>query len=342
MFSLIHLVVINSLLVGFCLKIKFLQRRWIGLAFVSNLIEIKKRIASISSTIKVTKVMHMIATSKIAKIKQKIVAVDKYNDNANQVMKLYLKYTLDRQEVEKYMLKTKKQSETYQGAVEEVFKKKLYILFSSDKGTCGAVNTNLFKEMINILEQDKKCGCQVTILPIGKKANQFVQSNNGKLGFNVAVLDNIVCAESFDSKVIGKLVEKMVDAYDNNEFDSIELVYQKYKNIITCYPLKQMVLPFSQDGLLNDSEKKEDDFINIDEAEGTIRSIVEFFVKTKLQVAYVSNLASIFSSRMNAMDNATKNGQEIIDELLIKYNKGRQAHITSELSDIVSGFEAIS
>ena len=286
--------------------------------------------------------MHMIATSKIAKIKQKIVAVDKYNDNANQIMKLYLKNTVERQEAEKYILKTKKQNENVQDVAEGVLKKKLYILFSSDKGTCGAVNTNLFKEMVSILEQDKKRGCQATILPIGKKANQFILANKDKFDFSIFELGDVICAEMFNSKAIGQVVEKIIDAYDNGEFDSIEFVYQKYKNIITCYPVRQIVLPFSQDELLDNGGKKEDDFINIDEADGTIRSVIEFFVKTKLQVAYVSNLASIFSSRMNAMDNATKNGQEIIDELLIKYNKGRQAHITSELSDIVSGFEAIS
>ena len=302
---------------------------------MSNLVEIKKRIASITSTIKVTKVMQMIATAKVAKIKQMIVTSNRYTDIANDMLSKYYKCTQNVNEIERFFDKKR-------GNNEKKCKKILLVLLSSDKGTCGAVNTNLFKEMVSILKQDKKRGCQATILPIGKKANQFILANKDKFDFSIFELGDVICAEMFNSKAIGQVVEKIIDAYDNGEFDSIEFVYQKYKNIITCYPVRQIVLPFSQDELLDNGGKKEDDFINIDEADGTIRSVIEFFVKTKLQVAYVSNLASIFSSRMNAMDNATKNGQEIIDELLIKYNKGRQAHITSELSDIVSGFEAIS
>ncbi len=279
----------------------------------------------------------MIATSKIAKIKPKMVSVEKYNNDANEILKLYLKNTADRVGIEKYIDKTKE-------GEKKIFKKRLYVLFSSDKGTCGAINTNIFKETTKIIKDCKSEGSEAIILPIGKKAGQFVKSNSEKLGFDVVETKEPISAEQCNSSVISKIVANIVEAYDKGDFDCVNFVFHKYKNIITCFPISLQLLPFDAKSIGLDGKgiEKSEDFINIEETDGTARSIVEFFVRTKLYNAYISNIASIFSSRMNAMDNATKNGQEIIDELLIKYNKGRQAHITSELSDIVSGFEAIS
>jgi len=102
--------------------------------------------------------------------------------------------------------------------------------------------------------------------------------------------------------------------------------------------VKEQILPIQN--VAQDSSKSE--FINIDETDSMPQAMIEFYIRTKIYNIYVSNIASIVSSRMNAMDNATKNGQEIIDDLKIKYNKSRQAGITAELSDIVSGFEAVN
>lgn len=299
---------------------------------MSNLVEIKKRIASITSTIKVTKVMQMIATAKVAKIKQMIVTSNRYTDIANDMLAKYCKYTQNVNEIERFFDKKR-------GNNEKKSKKILLVLLSSDKGTCGSINTNIFKEFSILVKQHLDGGNEVFVCPIGKKAVKFLETHGDKMA--VSVFSDITNdAENCNPNAINEVVTQMVNAYVNDEIDEICFVYHKFKNIITCNAVCERILPLSKEMLANNT--KDEGFVNIYEVDNTPTSIVNFFVRTLLYGAYVSNLASIVSSRMNAMDNATKNGQEIIDDLRIKYNKGRQSGITSELSDIVSGFEAIS
>ena len=301
---------------------------------MSNLVEIKKRIESISSTIKVTKVMQMIATAKIAKIKTKMASVEKYDKYVNDILRDYLNNTNQKLEFNRYL-------DVYVADKKEQ-KHILYILFSSDKGTCGSINTNVFKEINLII---KNCGenAVITVLPIGKKAVKFCDTYSKKYGFAVFQQEQQFDAEYCDGKMVNNVVAKIINSFEKNEFDEIHLLYHKFKNIITCNVVNEKLMPFGALSLENNKQSEENEkCINILESEKTLSAIVEFFVRTKIYNAYISNIASIVSSRMNAMDNATKNGQAIIDELRIKYNKGRQANITSELSDIVSGFEAIS
>ena len=300
---------------------------------MSNLVEIKKRIASITSTIKVTKVMQMIATAKVAKIKQMMVASDRYTDIANDVLSKYCRYTQNVNEMERFFDKKRVNNE-------KKSKNILLVLLSSDKGTCGSINTNIFKEFSMLVKQHLDGGDKVFVCPIGKKAVKFLGTHGDKM--SVSLFSDITNdAENCNSNAINEVVTKMVNAYVDNEIDEIYFVYHKFKNIITCNAVCEKILPLSKE-VLTKNNTKDEGFVNIYEVDDTSTSIVNFFVRTLLYGAYVSNLASIVSSRMNAMDNATKNGQEIIDDLRIKYNKGRQSGITSELSDIVSGFEAIS
>ena len=300
---------------------------------MSNLVEIKKRIASITSTIKVTKVMQMIATAKVAKIKQMIVTSNRYTDIANDMLSKYYKCTQNVNEIERFFDKKR-------GNNEKKCKKILLVLLSSDKGTCGSINTNIFKEFSMLVKQHLDEGNKVFVCPIGKKAVKFLETHGAKM--SVSMFSDITNdAENCNPNAINEVVTQMVNAYVNDEIDEICFVYHKFKNIITCNAVCERILPLSKE-MLTKNNTQDEGFVNIYEVDNTPTSIVNFFVRTLLYGAYVSNLASIVSSRMNAMDNATKNGQEIIDDLRIKYNKGRQSSITSELSDIVSGFEAIS
>lgn len=293
---------------------------------MASLVEIKKRIDSISSTIKVTKVMQMIATAKIAKIKQMIGVAERYESSASDVLWLFLKNTENSIMAKQFF----ESSNTNKNV--------LLLMFSSDKGTCGSINTNIFKETTNIVKEYKQAGKNITIFPIGKRAVKFLQSHADKLGVNVYKTTDTLDAEYCNNELVGKITASVLEDYMNGKYGEISVLFHKFKNIITCIAEKQQLLPIDK-SLIN-YEKA--DFINIDETENTTSAIIEYFIKTKIYSSYVSNIASIVSSRMNAMDNATKNGQEIIDDLRIQYNKSRQSRITSELSDIVSGFEAIS
>ena len=298
---------------------------------MGNLIEIKKRIESVSSTIKVTKVMQMIATSKIAKIKQMIVVVDKYEKSFDDIFNLFIKNTENLSDIKSYF-----------GFNQKAKNSVLLFVISSDKGTCGSINTNIFKELSSVIREYKNNGKNVIICPIGKKICKHIQTNVEKLGIEVYETENYLEAEYCDAKIFANLVNNALKMYDNGEINEISVLYHNFKNIITCNAIKRQLLPIISYEFNSLIKTKSDDFINIEETANTLPSVVEYYLKNKLYKVYVLNLASIISSRMNSMDNATKNGQEIIDNLRIQYNKGRQAKITSELSDIVSGFEAIS
>lgn len=301
---------------------------------MGNLVEIKKRIESVSSTIKVTKVMHMIATAKIAKVKQIINVVDRYNDYANEILSLYLKNTEYKNDIRKFFEINKQAQQSV-----------LLLVFSSDKGTCGSINTNIFKEMSNYIKEYQEQNKKITILPIGKKAVKYLQSNYKKLGVEIYKLEQYPDAEYCNGEMVSNIMNDILTSYNNFKYNEVSVISHKYKNIITCYVEKKQLLPVLKED--NNKKKNKEDvekdvFINIEECDKMPSSIIEYYIRTKLYNLYVLNIASIISSRMNAMDNATKNGQDIINDLKIQYNKGRQAHITSELSDIVSGFEAIS
>ena len=302
---------------------------------MSNLVEIKKRIASITSIIKVTKVMQMIATAKVAKIKQMMIPMDRYNNLATSILSSYLAHAENKENINKFIQHNKTEDKTQNSPKNA---KVLLILLSSDKGTCGSINTNIFKEFISLVKQRQQQGTQVFIYAIGKKARQYLSKHASRLNIQSFREDDFTEAENCNSQVIGQIVSDAINGYVAKDFDRIEIVYHKFKNIITCNAVCEQLLPIN----INNIPSNDMPFVNILESEQTATSVIELFIRTQIYNAYVSNLASIISSRMNAMDNATKNGQEIIDDLRIKYNKSRQAGITAELSDIVSGFEAIS
>ena len=292
---------------------------------MSNLIAIRKRINSIASTIRVTKVMQMIATAKIAKIKQMMTVVGRYESETNDILTRYMNNTEMAGELKKY----------FSGF--SMKKNVLLLLFSSDKGTCGSINTNIFKEAMHEIAEYKKNNNTVEVLPVGKKAVKWVNANCEKVGFNIYKQNIYADAEYCDAKIVGGAVSTILAAYSSGKFSEVSILSHKFKNIITCNAIKEQILPIQ-----NTVDSNKNEFINIDETDSMPQAMIEFYIRTKIYNIYVSNIASIVSSRMNAMDNATKNGQEIIDDLKIKYNKSRQAGITAELSDIVSGFEAVN
>ena len=286
----------------------------------------------------------MIATAKIAKIKQMAFVSNKHSTLATDILYSYLRNTLQKVEIAKYLINykdnknEKNNSNNIAQTLKNSSKNKLFILLTSDKGTCGNINTMAFKEITDIVKTEQKNGFSLTILPIGKKAVKFLETNASKLNVSVYKMDKYLDAATCNTESVNAVVNSFVKSYANNEFCSINIVYNKFKNIISCNVVNTQLLPID----MKDVDLNKVGYINVDDTDSMPSSIIEFYVRTQIYNAYVSNLASIVSSRMNAMDNATKNGQEIINDLRIKYNKSRQANITSELSDIVSGFEAIS
>ena len=271
--------------------------------------------------------MQMIATAKISKIKQVILVANRYEENANNFFDLYLKNSKFAEKLTEF-------------TDERPVRKVLILFLASDKGTCGAINTTINKTLINVVKNYQKDNVSISIAPIGKKAFQFIQKETGKLDFKLFI-DSQITAENYVAEDISVLIDKVIESYRNEDFDKIEVVAHDFKNIITCNAVEKTILPLKLEEGSTQNQKQEE-IVNIIENQQMIDAMIKMKIKALFDKMYVSNLASIVSSRMNAMDNATKNGNEIIAELKILYNKSRQARITNELIDIVSGSEAIS
>jgi F-type H+-transporting ATPase subunit gamma len=293
---------------------------------VASVVEIKNRIASVSSIMKVTKVMHMISVSKLNKSR----GIRGYYDSVRDEFGVLVKNVLDNF-ADSYMLDTffrKKRS-------------KLIIVLSSDRGLCGNVNSSVFKTFRNEVEKAISEYESVYVLPVGKKASVFVGRNRVNLSnlysnLEFVGVENAFHSESFDVNVLNEISSFVNDFYKNKSCD-ISVVYSHFKNVITSEPVVSDVFASFK---VDDSSVGYSEYYNIYDSQSVLEGVMSLYLSSVLKSFYFDHMTSVYSNRMKAMDNATKNSQELSFQLKLSYNKIRQAMITNELSDIVSGSEA--
>ena len=285
---------------------------------MANLKEIRNRIASVSSTMQITSAMKMVSAAKLKKAQDAITAMRPYADKLTELLQS-LSASLDADSGNKY---------STQREVEKV----LIVAITSNRGLCGAFNSNILKEVAKI-KNEQYANQEVSFIAIGKKANESLSKNYSVLGNYSEVYDDLTfenCAE-----IAQMLMEKFVD----DDFDKIELVYNKFKNAATQIIMHEQFLPILP--VENESN------INIDYIyEPTQQEIVETLIpkslKTQLYKAVRDSFASEHGARMTAMHKATDNAKELKDQLKLTYNKARQAAITNEILEIVGGAEALN
>ncbi|MEN9782653.1 MAG: hypothetical protein RL208_806 [Pseudomonadota bacterium] len=293
---------------------------------MASVVEIKNRIASVSSIMKVTKVMHMISVSKLNKSR----GIRGYYDSVRDEFGVLVKNVLDNF-ADSYMLDTffrKKRS-------------KLIIVLSSDRGLCGNVNSSVFKTFRNEVEKAISEYESVYVLPVGKKASVFVGRNRVNLSnlysnLEFVGVENAFHSESFDVNVLNEISSFVNDFYKNKSCD-ISVVYSHFKNVITSEPVVSDVFASFK---VDDSSVGYSEYYNIYDSQSVLEGVMSLYLSSVLKSFYFDHMTSVYSNRMKAMDNATKNSQELSFQLKLSYNKIRQAMITNELSDIVSGSEA--
>ena len=213
--------------------------------------------------------------------------------------------------------------------------KKGYIIVSSDRGLCGGLNNNLFKLVVENVEQDRSSNISTSFSLIGGKASSFFQ----RIGGDVIAQTSQLGDKPKIEQVLG-LIKSTIDSFINKDIDEVFLVYNRFVNTVSQEPVIEKVLPIQTD------EKKEEydyywDYLYEPDAETVLESLFTRYIESLVYRGIVENLACEQASRMVAMKAASDNATDLIAELQLIYNKNRQAAITQEISEIISGAAAL-
>ena len=282
---------------------------------MANLKEIRGRISSISSTMQITSAMKMVSAAKLKKAQDAIVMLRPYSEILQEIIQNVSANT-DSDDTSVYALKRE-------------VKKVLYIAITSNRGLAGALNSSVVKEL-NLKVAETKA--EVEVLTIGKKAFDAVKKNRTVYDNQSAIFDHM----SFDA--VAKITSTVMKDFSEGRFDEVHLIYNKFINAATQEVKAEQLLPISMpesDGNVNS------DYIFEPNRTEILESLIPKSIKTQVYKAVLDSIASEHGARMTAMHKATDNAQDLKNDLVIFYNKARQAAITNEILEIVSGAEAL-
>lgn len=288
-----------------------------------NLKDLKTRIASVKSTRKITKAMQMVAAAKLRRAQDAAEASRPYAERFNAVLGA-LSASVGGSDTAPRLLAGTGKDDVH-----------LLVVMTSEKGLCGGFNTNIVRLARLRIAELKAQGKTVKIITVGKKGREQLKRENADL-----------FVEHFDHSDVKKLgymhaqniAKALLARFDSLEFDVATIFYSKFQNVVTQVPTAQQIIPaayeVSEDagGALYDYEPSE---------EAILADLLPRGVATQIFAALLENAASEQGARMSAMDNATRNAGDMIDQLTIQYNRSRQAVITNELIEIISGAEAL-
>ncbi|MEM6718319.1 MAG: ATP synthase F1 subunit gamma [Bacteroidota bacterium] len=285
---------------------------------MANLKEIRNRIGSVKSTMQITSAMKMVSAAKLKKAQDAITAMRPYANKLTELLQS-LSATLDADSGSKF-------------AEQREVNKVLVVAITSNRGLCGAFNSNIIKQS-NHLINDTYAGKQVDILSIGKKGNDILSKSNTVIDNRSDVFD----ALTFDN--VAEIAQKLMDLFQAGTYDKIELVYNKFKNAATQIVMTEQFLPIVP---MESDDNVQLDYVFEPSKEEIVEGLIPKSLKTQLFKAIRDSFASEHGARMTAMHKATDNAAELRDSLTLTYNKARQAAITNEILEIVGGAEALN
>lgn len=283
---------------------------------MANLKEIRNRISSVSSTMQITSAMKMVSAAKLKKAQDAITAMRPYSDKLTQIL-VNLSSSVDFENV--YLSPRK-------------VKNKLVVCVTSNRGLCGAFNSNVIKKCTEIANSSDE---SVSFLCIGKKGADILSKNYNVVQTNNEIFDDL----TFEN--ISAIAEKLMSMFLNKEFDSVQIVYNKFKNAATQIVIQEQYLPIENNDSENDQKESSDYIFEPSQVE-IISELIPKSLKTQLYKSIRDSYASEHGARMTAMHKATDNATELRDQLKLTYNKARQAAITNEILEIVGGAEALN
>ncbi|GAM58694.1 ATP synthase gamma chain [Vibrio ishigakensis] len=286
---------------------------------MANTKEIRTKIGSVSNTQKITSAMEMVAASKMRKVQDRMELTRPYAESMRQVIAHVASGTLE------YQHPYLQQREP---------KRVAYIIISSDRGLCGGLNNNLFKKVLEEMSEWQAKGVEVDTTLIGSKAINFFQ----RMGNVVAQTSGLGDAPKLE-EILGT-VNAMLSHYDEGKIDSLFLVYNKFVNTMVQEPTTAQLLPHPSD-VDTPKEEKRWDYIYEQAPRDILSDLLHRYIESQVYQGIVESIACEQAARMVAMKAATDNAGQLIDNLQLVYNKARQAAITQELSEIVSGAQAV-
>ena len=288
-----------------------------------SLDDLKKRIKSVKSTQKITKAMKMVAAAKLRRAQESAEKGRPFSEKMNNVILNLSSSISDKDSASKFLVGTGKDT-TH-----------LCVVITADRGLCGGFNTNICRKARKYFEKILKEGKILKIFTVGSKGHDQLKRLYGKYiieKMNFKGLKKITYKEAEDT---GKIIIKL---FKESQFDVCKIFYNRFKNVITQIPQEQQIVPIEK----QKEVKMSDNFYEFEPEENEIlNDLLPRNISTQIFKAFLENAASEQGSRMTAMDNATRNAEDLVDKLTINYNRSRQAAITKELIEIISGAESL-
>ncbi|MBS1521072.1 MAG: ATP synthase F1 subunit gamma [Bacteroidetes bacterium] len=292
---------------------------------MANLKEVRNRIASVSSTQQITKAMKMVSAAKLKRATNAIIQLRPYADKLKEMLA---------------NLSASLEDGSSPFLEERAPKRVLIVVVSSNRGLAGAFNTNVIKTANNLIaekySEQLKAG-NVSIVGIGKKGQEFYQrrkynviGNNNELFSDLTFLN------------VSKVTEAIMDGFLKGEFDRVEVIYNRFKNAAVQFLTVEQLLPVPKAEKQANTNASQVDYILEPSQEAIVEQLIPKNIKIQLYKAVLDSHASEHGARMTAMDKATDNAGELLKQLKLSYNQARQAAITTELTEIVSGAAALS
>ncbi|MDB2353406.1 F0F1 ATP synthase subunit gamma [Candidatus Pelagibacter bacterium] len=290
-----------------------------------SLDDLKKRIKSVKSTQKITKAMKMVAAAKLRKAQENAEKGRPYSQKMQNIILNLTKSINDPQNAPKLLI----------GTGED--KKYLCVVLTADRGLCGGFNSNICKLAKINFKKILVEGKTLKIITVGSKGLDQIKREYGKYVINKFSFKEKKQISFNEAKIVG---DEIISLFNQNEFDKCILFYNNFKNVITQIPQAQQIIPAENNSTDKTDEKAHSYEFEPDEDE-ILEDLLPKNISTQIFKALLENAASEQGSRMTAMDNATRNAGDLVDKLTINYNRSRQASITKELIEIISGAESL-
>ncbi len=291
---------------------------------MASLDDLKKRIASVKSTQKITKAMKMVAAAKLKRAQDSAEKGRPYSQKMNNIILNLSEGISDKENAPKLLSGTGK---------DQIH---LCVVMTSDRGLCGGFNSNIIKKAKSYFSRLSSEGKELKIITVGSKGNDQLKRVFGDKIIENISFKNSKNANFFDAEKVSKII---IEKFQKDEFDICTIFFNQFKNVITQIPQAQQIIPLKTD--INDKEKSEDNYEFEPDEDEILTNLLPKNISTQIFKAMLENSASEQGARMSAMDNATRNAGEMVDKLTIEYNRSRQAAITKELIEIISGAESL-
>ncbi len=289
---------------------------------MASLRDMRRKIASVKSTQKITNTMKLVAAAKFRRAQMDILSLRPY---AYRMHEMLSSLAMRASEGVHPLLERREE------------KRVLLVVVTSDRGLCGAFNTNILRRMETFVEEKKGEGKDVHLLLIGRKARDYVERRKGQFNVDNIYINLFLKRVRFEDAAM--IADYLAESYVGGKYDAVYVLYNEFKSAIRQEVVVEQFIP------IRPMELREGDvpvdFIYEPSRDEVLKELLPLHLRTQMYRVFLESAASEHGARMTSMDNATKNAEEMIRKLTLEYNKARQASITKELLEIVAGAEAL-